>query len=664
MSKALKGRSPSTCMRRFWFVLALLLVFSLAHAVEVNMYVFAVTEEGEGVPARLVVDVSPGSGHISIDVGESIVGESTQESVRNAIEAAADLAGVDWRRYDYYVQIISPSERVDGPSAGLPMALAFYSAFKGLKFPQNVGATGQIYPDGTVGPVGGIFPKAEAAHSVGIEVFLIPAGERNTEATVEEEIAPGVVQKVTKTVDIVEYAKREWNMSVYEVRTLSEAVQIVFEGKAPELNVTPEAVTEENFNPPAAPVTESNVFAPVVDQIIKRAEKAIGEAEDCGTLPPKMEDIVPSLDGAKSMLRQAKKLEEKGYYYTAANYAFIATIDARIYALVCKHPSIINPNSFAFHDLVEGVRAHVESVRQDLEDVQVGRNNAEMVTAARERWIRAYMAVQSEDMSLRDVVSADEWAWAADAMAKRIKEPGDPLPDMEKLAKEWIISAEDVLAQRPDVGSDVHERITWAREAYRRGWYVAAALAAAEARGLAIGYAKSLKNPYQTLADEMKSAFTPSGVWDELYLNHARYYYEAAKYYRSAGAIVKSNDMATTGIEMYYMAQDVSSVVSALRSAPVVRIVEKPKNASPRTLLLLAAIILLASAILLLVARRQRRRKGGKADVYRRRLAEVEAKLKRLQRKRKKTEEDKKEIAKLKRLAGRYRQLLRKAESQ
>ena len=104
--------------------------------------------------------------------------------MRNAIEAAADLAGEDWRKYDYFVRIISPSEKIDGPSAGLPLALTFYAAYNKVDIPDSISATGQIYPDGSVGVVGGIFEKIRAAHEVGITLFLIPYGEANTVAKV------------------------------------------------------------------------------------------------------------------------------------------------------------------------------------------------------------------------------------------------------------------------------------------------------------------------------------------------------------------------------------------------------------------------------------------------------------------------------------------------
>ncbi len=660
----------------------LLLSVAPAWAFEVNMYIFAVTDTGEGVPARLVVDVKPGTGHISIDVGESIVGESTQESVRNAIEAAADIAGENWRNYDYFVRIISPSEKVDGPSAGLPMALAFYAAYNKIDIPDNISGTGQIYPDGSVGPVGGIFEKTKAAHKVGVDTFLIPYGEANTTAEVEEEIAPGIVEKVEKTINIVQYARQKWGMNVYEVKTLEEAVKIVFKGEKPEINVpVEETLPMEKFIPPPASVKNSTAFRRIAENLIDRARDAMIKAEACGSIPETLKSSVDiSLDTVRDLIDQAVLLKDKGYYYTAANYAFLAIIDARVYHEVCTHPSVIEPTSMAFQELYDDVKAALESTRKDLEDVEVGRENAEIVAAARERWIRAYLTLKSDVLDVYSLVSADEWVRAANMMLKEANvSEVTPLPDMEELAREWIISAEDILVQRADLPSSVYERVNWAREAYRRRWYLTAAMAAASARGLALGYLTALQgDAYDVLSRELKEPFTPVGVWDELYLNHARYYYEASKYYRTEGKHTQAEDMAKTGVEMYYMARDLRDVLESVKKAPIVRIVEGSNKTElvlpPRTVLLLGAIVALLVGITILLAygkhtgkeerRIQKKGEDPRLKRYMLRLRDIEKRLKQLEKKKKKTEAERKEIMKLKRLAGRYRKLIEKVRAQ
>ena len=49
----------------------------------------------------------------------------------------------------------------------------------------RVAATGEIFPDGSIGPIGGIKQKTIGAREAGVDVFLVPAGE-NAQAAKKE----------------------------------------------------------------------------------------------------------------------------------------------------------------------------------------------------------------------------------------------------------------------------------------------------------------------------------------------------------------------------------------------------------------------------------------------------------------------------------------------
>ncbi len=72
---------------------------------------------------------------------------------------------------------------VGGPSAGLAFALGVLSELKkGVLHGHRVAATGEIFPDGSVGPIGGIKQKTIGAREAGADVFLVPAGENARDA--------------------------------------------------------------------------------------------------------------------------------------------------------------------------------------------------------------------------------------------------------------------------------------------------------------------------------------------------------------------------------------------------------------------------------------------------------------------------------------------------
>ena len=68
------------------------------------------------------------------------------------------------------------SEEIGGPSAGLMWALGLYELLtpEDLTAGRTIAGTGEIGPDGTVYPIGGIQDKVVAAQRAGATIFLAP----------------------------------------------------------------------------------------------------------------------------------------------------------------------------------------------------------------------------------------------------------------------------------------------------------------------------------------------------------------------------------------------------------------------------------------------------------------------------------------------------------
>ncbi|WP_232695640.1 ATP-dependent protease LonB [Brevibacillus daliensis] len=78
--------------------------------------------------------------------------------------------------YDYDLHINFPGGvPVDGPSAGLTIAIAIYSAIKQKHIDNLLAVTGEISIHGKIKPVGGVVAKVEAARQAGANRVLIPA---------------------------------------------------------------------------------------------------------------------------------------------------------------------------------------------------------------------------------------------------------------------------------------------------------------------------------------------------------------------------------------------------------------------------------------------------------------------------------------------------------
>ena len=72
---------------------------------------------------------------------------------------------------------------VGGPSAGLAFALDILQQLgRNVVHGHKIAATGEILPDGSVGPIGGIKQKTIGAREAHVDAFLVPAGENARDA--------------------------------------------------------------------------------------------------------------------------------------------------------------------------------------------------------------------------------------------------------------------------------------------------------------------------------------------------------------------------------------------------------------------------------------------------------------------------------------------------
>jgi PDZ domain-containing protein len=67
---------------------------------------------------------------------------------------------------------------IGGPSAGLPFALEVMQKLgKDVDRGYKVAATGEIFLDGAIGPIGGVRQKIFGARQAGVDIMLVPAGD-------------------------------------------------------------------------------------------------------------------------------------------------------------------------------------------------------------------------------------------------------------------------------------------------------------------------------------------------------------------------------------------------------------------------------------------------------------------------------------------------------
>ncbi|MDD3839587.1 MAG: ATP-dependent protease LonB [Clostridia bacterium] len=99
---------------------------------------------------------------------------TAKSSIDNVVTVLRKVFNINARKYDIHLNFPGGIP-IDGPSAGIAITVAIYSAIKNLPVDNTVAMTGEVSIRGYVKPIGGITAKIDAAIQAGVKKAIIPA---------------------------------------------------------------------------------------------------------------------------------------------------------------------------------------------------------------------------------------------------------------------------------------------------------------------------------------------------------------------------------------------------------------------------------------------------------------------------------------------------------
>ena len=136
------------------------------------------------------------------------LGDVMKESARIALTYVRFLVQdeVDedyFEKHDIHIHVPEGATPKDGPSAGITMTTAIYSAVTGKPVRADIAMTGEVTLRGRVLPIGGLKEKLRAAKQAGIKEVLVPKENSRDVDEMETEILEGIILQYVHCVEDV-----------------------------------------------------------------------------------------------------------------------------------------------------------------------------------------------------------------------------------------------------------------------------------------------------------------------------------------------------------------------------------------------------------------------------------------------------------------------------
>ena len=377
-----------------------------------NVTVFAPavasTEDGYvGVISTITVTVqNNGSGRVFVDTSP-LTQVDMQGSARLAVKVASTLVendentNIDPSAYDYFFVVRTDAPVIGGPSAGATMTVATIALLENWEINEQTIMTGMINPDGSIGPIGGIPQKIDAAYSVGAKRFLIPSGQGTyielvTTTSGWITTTTPVVRKVSDYVN-----SKGYDIEVVEVAEVNQAVEN-FTGYRFTFDGSEDEITTESYLTSMKPLASSLLENASIEY---NSSKEIFDGSDIPNTGGFFDNdnyrdyVEEKLDSAKTTLDDSNEWFNQNQYYTSTSKSFQSLIYSRFVKYACE-----------YYDINQSEKAeYIENLLSEVNYIYINTSNN-----AKNTEINGYITLQSVGAAQRRASDAKNYFDEAD----------------------------------------------------------------------------------------------------------------------------------------------------------------------------------------------------------------------------------------------------------
>ncbi len=635
---------------RFIFLALILLIFSspaLAILQNGEIKIFAVTEDHKGMAADLFMYAIPGTGKVAFVTSNSLVGKDTQTTGNIALVIAQKKSGQKIEDHDLIFDIRANASEVDGPSAGAAMTLLTYSLLSEKVLNPVVALTGTINNDSSVGMVGGVGPKAQAAAKAGVKLFMIPSGEAVTEVDEDGTLT---------TVNLLDYGPRKLGMKVVEVSTIDQAIEYAY-SKIEDIKVDVNSSLQMfipksiEFDPILLPMKK------ISQNYINDAKTVVSEAThqlEQSTLPDDVRGTLYSeLSATKREVEMSQRFLDQNYLYSSANYAFNARVTAGTVQEIAQNPSMLSSDSSILTSKISSLKNDLALLKKECDFVPL--DGFEWIIGAQQRMAYAENALRKLDsfsvivddaaqkamtpdekknaeqaaaiQKVYTYVSAQAWVGVAEDFIKEAKKSNSKKvatysPEFTKMVQTKLSEAEKLIADSNVSQSSIAEatrRYTSAKISLDNNFLFAALYDAyfAEAFVLSESSRKLITSDdlYTVVEKDINKGTNTDSVWASMFFDHAKFYYENGVFNKKIGRTEELVQSIQTSYDMIYLSKKIDEAKNLVgeylafaklndyvSTEPVID-VKYTKREDPMQYVLIAVLVismLLVSVILIL----------------------------------------------------------------